>query len=788
MPPREPSEDFSTIALPALLFVILLVVYSPALLSPGLIDEQYLLAWLKSAPKLHGSSGISGLMMFPGLAAPDSWGASTKLCLLLLAFFAGKNMLLARCFMLALHGVCSSLVYSCSRHLRLEKAPALIAAILFALYPLHFEAVAWLGGIGSTLATLFFLLALQIYLQARNNTARWVQIAQIGALSLLSITSSALIWPACLAFALVELVYFSMPDESEEPAAPRDLSLGLIVLLMPVIITGSYLAAIGGINAAFLPDLRMKYISSFLRHSFIPINEINWKHYSKEYLKYYAFYPFFVLSLLSGIFFSRELRRSAIFSILLFFLLALPVVGIACVDSNLYGERWLYPASAALSIFLACGTFGFAKLSSRLGPIGIVGAGILSFVLAIFFGQQLSNENSANRNFARVLKAVQKSLRTKQEKTHLNEYLIADLPEKISVCPQYAPRGPVLIDTATGFVRSNPVPDGRYKELLAQGKLRDESWRWDDRLKTIMPLDISEGKAVWPEKLNADLFAGRMMPAVSFYKNMHMSPDRAELVMESNTAQGPVISIDPSDLSTIDGDYLYLDAQIEAPKSLPAPRVEMYWKTRVHTDYEKRDRFAYANAITNDDKFHRYLLSLRSNGWTTGGLPSLAAIGFPANSHVRLREAGLLRLQKNELPQLKPVLQDCANTDSRRFTPPYYNYPVDAELGLVALSDRAEALLADYSVSETAGATGVSVELSYPNQSFSDANSNHLSGQMYKTFSVKGLSGRISVPIADLPESGVYSLRVIARDSRGVYLGQFSDALCYQVAKVRKEN
>jgi hypothetical protein len=532
----------------------------------------------------------------------------------------------------------------------------------------------------------------------------------------------------------------------------------------------------------------MKYVSSFLRHSFIPINEINWKHYSKEYLKFYAFYPVFALSLLSGVFSSREMRRAAIFSILLFFLMALPVVGIACVDSNLFGERWLYPASAALSMFLACGTFGFAKLASRFRPIGLVASSILSFVLAILFAQHLWNENSANRNFARVLKAVQKSLKIKQETTHLRECLVADLPEKISVCPQYAPRGPVLIDTVTGFVRSNPVPDGRYKELLAHGKLHDESWRWDDRLKTVMPLDLSEGKAVWPDKLNAELFAGRMMPAVNFYKNMHVSPDKSELIMESNTAQGPVITIDPGDLSTIDGDYLYLDAQIEAPKSLAAPRVEMYWKTRVHIDYEKRDRFVYANAITNDGKFHRYLLSLRSNGWTLGGLPSLAAIGFPANSHVRLREVGLLRLKNNELPQLKPVLQDIANTDARRFTPPYYNYPVDSELGLVALSDRAEALLADYSVSDIAGATGVSVELSYPNQTITDANSNHLSGQMYKTFSVKGTSGRISVPISDLPESGVYSLRIIARDSRGVYLGQFSDPLCYQVSRVRKEN
>jgi hypothetical protein len=105
------------IALPLLLSILLIVIYSQAILSPGLLDEQYLLAWLKAVPGLHGSSGFSGFMTFQGLDGLDSWGVTTRLSLLIWAVLFGKNLALFKLNMLILHAGCTLLTFLCSRRI-----------------------------------------------------------------------------------------------------------------------------------------------------------------------------------------------------------------------------------------------------------------------------------------------------------------------------------------------------------------------------------------------------------------------------------------------------------------------------------------------------------------------------------------------------------------------------------------------------------------------------------------------------------------------------------------------
>jgi hypothetical protein len=322
--------------------------------------------------------------------------------------------------------------------------------------------------------------------------------------------------------------------------------------------------------------------------------------------------------------------------------------------------------------------------------------------------------------------------------------------------------------------------------MLRDGKMYAGPWRWERELKSFLPLEFGPVKSGWGETMNMEAVCARMDPAVGFYKNVHLSPDKKELLLESNSEHGPMITISTAELSALDGDFLEVEAIINAPTSFAAPRIELQWITTVHPDYEKRERYSYADAIINDGKPHRYLLSLRRNGWTTGGAPRLIALGFPAGAKVRLLNLGVSSSEK--IAELKPVLDGAANSESERFTPPYYKYPFDPQLGFVALSGSAANILADYSVANVEGASGVCVELSYPDQSFDDANSQHMSGHTFKTFRQQGVSGRISIPVADLPAAGVYSIRVIASSASGSYLGQFSDPLCYQVPQKRKSN
>lgn len=783
------SPKLVNLSLLLLLTVLLLCSCSLALFSPGLLDEQFLLAWLKGLGKLHGSSGFSGFMSFAGFEQSDGWGPTTKLSFCLLGMFFGKRLFFYKLFLLVLHGACSYLVFLSGIELSNCFLAAIFACLFFALFPLHFEATSWLGGAGMELGTLFYLLSLFIYLSARNKgVLNWFQIGTISGFMLVAVASSSILFSACLSFGLLELLRLFLP--SCQAKTREDLSMSMIAVLLPVVLVSCYLAALGGISPALVPDLQIKNIVTCLRHMFLPVNELNWQHYSKAYRFLFGFYPFLAVALLRSFWGSIELRRGSMCSFLLFGLLAVPTLGIAMLDSSLYGERFLYAASAPFCIFLGSAAAGLGSLKGRYKSAGRAASVLLAVLLCAFFYRHLWNENAANRNAARVLKSLQKSMRILEEKEHMPLLVLTDLPEKISLAPLFNNRGPRVFDPQEGLLRSNPVPDGRLKDLLKDGQFSHCVWRWEKRLNCFLPLNLSEGKATWPEGLNIEGFSGRMQPAVEFYRNVKFNKEKNELVLESNSENGPMITLNPSELSTTDGDYLFLDALIEAPSSAVSPRIEMYWQTRIQDHYEKRERFTYADAICNDGKVHRYLLSLRSNGWTAGGVPTILALGFPAGSRVHLTGFGLLRQANlNLLPSLKDSSSSASFADPRvkHFSPPFYNYPLEPKLGLVPLSDQANEISAEYSVAEIVGASGVLLELSVANRAFDDANSNHLSGQTYKTMSMKGKSGRISIPISDLPGPGVYSIRVIGSDENGKRLGQFSDPLSYQVP-VRKEN
>lgn len=768
-----------------LLVALLLAVNSTCLVSPPLMDEQYLLAWVKAAPKLHGAFGLSGFMAWPGFEAADTLGFSIKLLLFVFAFVFGKTLFLYKFMMLVAKAASAYLVYLITRKIVPERLTAISAGFIFAFFPLHYETQSWLGGIACEMGTLAFLGAFHLFLLGRHRQKHWIRLAVIGLLMLISVSCSAILWPCCLAFALYELCDFAMPSTSTES---RDLSMSLISLLVPILPVALYLAASGAIGAVLLPDFRPDHILSCFRHLFMPINEINWHKYSKEYVVAYVLYGFAVPALLAGLTFSSALRKLTVFAFLFLAVTAIPLVGIAAVDSTLYGERWLYAATIPVCMILAAAVSGLAALPGKAKIVGRIIGAVLSIAFCVFFFRHLWNENAANCNYARVLRAMQKSMKILHSKENMPMLIARDLPEKISIAPAYSPRGPVVVDPDTGLLRSNPVPDGEFKALLREKKILNQSWRWEKDMKMFIPLDIFTDTAVMPESLNAEQIGSRMEPPPDFYKTVHYSSDKTELILESNSENGPVITLSPHELSTVDGDYLFIEAVIDAPAQFTSPRIELHWQTRVHQNYEKRERFTYADAVVNDNQSHRYLLSLRGNGWTSGGMPTVLALGFPAGSKVRLQKMGLIKNAGTQIAQLRDGTSQLADISKSRFTPPYFNYPLSPEFGLYPLASNAESFACDYNVEAIEGASGVTAEISYPNRNFDDANSNHLSGQTYKVITQSGKSGRIVVNTADLLGPGVCSIRVIARSGNGNYLGQFSDPLCYQVPRVKREH
>lgn len=779
------SEKILKFGTPILLSILVLIAFFHSLLSPGLLDEKFLLLWLKKMSHLPGESGFAAFLNWNGFERADSWGFVSKLFIFCAATILGKNIFLLKTLSIALHTANSLLVYRCGRVLTGARVPAIFAAVFFALYPLHFESVAWLGGMGSELGALFFLSALGVFIDASQDASQkglnWKKLALVSVSIFFSLASSSMMWTACLAFTLYAICSLIFKKDG---AQKNDISMSLIAVLAPIMVTGAYLAACGGLSDALWPGFAFKNILSCCRQIAFPINEINWHGYSKEYVILYIIYPFVLASFALNFFGCRDYRRNSIFTLLCTAALIAPALGIAGTSSNLYGERWLYAASAAWCLFLG---ITVAKLCDLRGALRFVGTGfavLLLLAFSVVFLRHTMNENASALSSARVLRAAQKSMKIIQEKEQLPFLILANMPERMSVSPLFSPREPSLFDAQTGLIRTNALPDGRFKRALREGKFPAGNLRWDSELKSFLPLEFGPKKSGWGETMSMEELTSRMEPALGFYKNVKLSPDRKELLLESNTEHGPMITIATAELSALDGDFILVDAVIDAPSSFAAPRVELQWITTVHPDYEKRDRYSYADAIINDGKPHRYLLSLRRNGWTTGGSPRLIALGFPAGARVRLLNIGVTSNAK--IAELKPVLDGAADPNVDRFTVPYYKYPLDSELGFLALSENAANISAEYSVAHIEGATGVAVELSQADKNFDDANSQHMSGHTFKTFRQKGSTGRIQIPVAELPAAGVYSIRVIASAASGSYLGQFSDPLCYQVPLKRK--
>lgn len=771
-----------------------------------------MLFWLKQIPKNSGVWGIDGFIQWPGFESFDRWGPLTKFCLLFLSFLFGKSIFWYKLSTTLLHALCSTLVYFCARKISDNKLLAPIAGILFAVYPLNFEAAGWLGGIATVLGTALFLTSLLLYLNARSTGLNWRKIAPVALTFLLSLLCTASIWPACFAFAAFELASLASPKtkreteagdenagiesngaESSSKSSKSGGQMILIACLLPVLISGGVLAATASASGSFdysiFSGFELKKTFPVLKSMFLPVNECNWQKYSRAYRSFYFLYPFIAISLVSSLALARKVLVPVLYSIALTFLFLAPASGLALSSPGLLGERLLYPASIGFCLLLASACSGLFEIKAGLlryasGALALV----LSLVLCILFFQHTWNENAVARNNSRVLRSAQKSIRIIQEKENLPFLILRDLPEKLSLAPAFSQRGPMLYEGQTGFMQSNQLPDGRLKEALRAGRLRESFFRrWQHDLRSFLPLDIGPEKLLWQKDMTLSEFAGRMEPGVEFYSNIHWSPDKSELLLDSNSENGPMFTFNSSELSTLDGDYLFVEAQIDAPSLFTHPRLELHYQTRLHSNYEKKERFAYTDAVVNDGRYHKYLLSLRGNGWTTGGGPRICALGFPAGAKVRLRKVGVQNAE-GIIPVLKalPAPESLALNEMKgRMSPPYFNYPVLPDLGLIALAESSKFIDCNYDASQIEGSEGVLFEVSKANESFDDANSNHLSGQTYTTISQKGRSGDFKLDLSKLPRPGVYSIRCISTNASGGFIGAFSDPFCFQVPRVR---
>lgn len=272
---------------------------------------------------------------------------------------------------------------------------ALIAGLLFAMHPIHTEAVSWVAGIPDLSFSFFYLLAFYLYMRARSGVK-----ANAYALPLLSV-ASFFIAVLCKEPAVTlpaALVVYDFAAGRDQVLSTSSLKRYAPYLFVVLVYIAMRLYALGGFapNAVNKLDAHQAIInifplfSGYLFKLILPVN-LN---------AYYVFHP--VLSVFEAavpllvsaafcflLYLAYRRQRTVFFGMMLFVIPLLPVLYIAGVQRNVFAERYLYLS-----------TFGFALLVSlfvtaMLRERYIAGALMLAvFSLNVFYAVSTVKRNA----------------------------------------------------------------------------------------------------------------------------------------------------------------------------------------------------------------------------------------------------------------------------------------------------------------------------------------------------------------------------------------------------------
>ena len=348
-----------------LLMALACGVYSNAL-GNGFVSDDHI--QLLGNPLVTGWQKIPeifqhGIWAFTGGAASNYYRpAQTVLYLALYSVF-GFDAFAFHLVLVLIHGANTLLVYSLGRRLLKSRDAALVAGIVFAVHPIHSEAVVWIAVFPDVLLTAVVLAAL-LWFVRWDAAPRRGQIAGLAALFFLALLikePGAMLVPLLAGYEYLYLGRPVWPRENWALYASLMGVFGVYVLLR--------IHALGGMAPA--QGIHYKLHGKVLILSIIgTLGQYLAKLIAPVHLNYFYFFepttsltPLTTVSLavelamIAAIFLLRSRRGSNAPSISygLFFILMplLPALNLNGVGENVFAERYLYLPSAGFVLVVA---------------------------------------------------------------------------------------------------------------------------------------------------------------------------------------------------------------------------------------------------------------------------------------------------------------------------------------------------------------------------------------------------------------------------------------------------
>jgi len=376
--PRPPAERW----FPAAILAAAVAVYANTLANGFVWDDVLLIV---DNPRIKSWDRIPELVTRP--LAQDTQYYRPLQGLTFLTDYAVNGLAPAGFHLtnVALHALVALLFYRVSRMILRDSVAALVAALLFAVHPIHTEAVAYLAGRTDSLAALFLLSALLLYRSPYLSAGAFL-------LALLARESALVLVPLVIlleaggvvaprrrlerygAYAVVMALYAAMRATflGDQPVhiANAAIPLGTRLLTMPKVVL-SYLALLV-LPLRLHMERRVFPATSVLDPSFLG--------------------PASVLFLFATLLFeSRATAWPIVFGALWFLVALLPFANVVPLDAFM-AEHWLYVPS--MGVFMAAGWSVARSLRRpRRGPVAAVA---LAVVLAAYSARTMSR----NREWA----------------------------------------------------------------------------------------------------------------------------------------------------------------------------------------------------------------------------------------------------------------------------------------------------------------------------------------------------------------------------------------------------
>jgi len=298
---------------------------------------------------------------------------------------------------LFIHIFNSFLVFLIFYFLLKEQYLSMLIALLFSIYPLHLESVAWISGRFDILCTFFYLSSILFFLIAQKKAS---PLSSIYFLSLVAFIFALFSKEMAITLPIAILLFdlFFIPKSSgNKYKLKMHFPFWLILLfyfLLRIVLLGN-IAGYSHPEGKFI--LLQGNIIYNLKHLllrpfgplFVPLNESLFTHYTiikKGILLILTMLIFFCP-------FRRKLDfKPLIFGLLFIFIAVLPLFKILYISKTLEGSRFLYLSSIGACMIIASlikvNPFGKEKVRRTINLI------IPIFVLIFFLGVIIGNSNS----------------------------------------------------------------------------------------------------------------------------------------------------------------------------------------------------------------------------------------------------------------------------------------------------------------------------------------------------------------------------------------------------------